>query len=286
MPSALPTLRRSRAAVTVAWRNSRRKRKWRNARLHKLVPLQQNEASSDSGCGTTVAKVEACQHWQHSGAAQQAVAPTATQASEGQEARRSSGDCIIVSNTVVQCIDWLQQPRWMTAETKSKQQSTSDSKRRHDNIGNSGAQRIDYASAQHSKQWQYLPWSRWIEWGEDSGGVSRGRTVEGCRHKQHYWAAQQVATAKENKFIYNNHPIAHTVARGKPAAMPSGNWLFLCKQQSTISKMQHCRQHQLVVPCDRVSADRGGTSGIKNSKSNLNHCQQAAMKPFGTKLGP
>jgi len=40
----------------------------------------------------------------------------------------------------------------MTGETKSKQQSTSDSKGGHDNIGNTAAQRIGYASAQHNKQ--------------------------------------------------------------------------------------------------------------------------------------
>jgi len=114
----------------------------------------------------------------------------------------------------------------------------------------------------------------------------RGGTVEGCRHGQHHCAAEQaatVATARENKFKYNNHPIAHRVARGNPAAMPSGNRLFLCQQQSTISKMQHCRQRQHVVLCNTVSGDRGGTSEIKKSKSNLNLCQQAAMEPFGRK---
>jgi len=70
-----------------------------------------NEASSDSGHGTTVAIVEVRQHWQHSGAARQAVAATATQTSEGGKAMSSSGDCIIVSNAVVQCIDCLQQPQ-------------------------------------------------------------------------------------------------------------------------------------------------------------------------------
>jgi len=51
-----------------------------------LVRLKQNEASSDSGHGTTVAIIEARQHQQHSGAAQQAVSASATQTSQGEEA--------------------------------------------------------------------------------------------------------------------------------------------------------------------------------------------------------
>jgi len=74
-----------------------------------LVRLKQNEASSDSGHGTTVAIIEAHQHHQDSGAVWQALAATATQNSEGEEARSSNGDCIIISNTIVQCIDWLKQ---------------------------------------------------------------------------------------------------------------------------------------------------------------------------------
>jgi len=89
---------------------------------------------------------QARQHKQHSGAARQAVSASATQTSQGEEAR-------IVGNTIMQCIDRLQLLRRMTGETKKSRGTINQrTARGAANIGNAAAQRIGNAAAQHSKQ--------------------------------------------------------------------------------------------------------------------------------------
>jgi len=278
MPWALPRLWHSPAMVTVSWRNSK---------ASKLVPRQQNEASSDSSRDTTVAVIEAWQHWRHSGAKRQAAAATATWTSEGEEARSSSGDWIIVSSTIVRCIDWFQEPWRMTGETNDRRNKVKATINQRQQGGTwqhwqhcSTAHWLCFSTAQQAVT-VFAMQARWLEF----GGRGRG-TVERCQHGQHHCAAEQaatVATARENKFKYNNHPIAHRVARGNPAATPSGNRLIF--MSATINHQQDAAlQANVNLSCRAIQwVVTGGTSGIKKSRSNLNLCQQVAMEPFGRK---